>query len=213
MTERREFWENIYTTKPLNDLGWYQAIPHTSLAFIAKLNLNKSSSIIDVGGGDSFLVDYLLAQNYKDISVLDLSSIALDRAKERIGKNWSLINWIHSDIINFDSSKSYVCWHDRATFHFLSIKSDQIKYLKKCRDLINEGGYLLIGTFSRQGPKKCSGISIVQYSIEELKDFFSPYFKFIEGFNIDHTTPSGSKQNYTFCSFQKPETTIKYSKS
>lgn len=208
MTNRNEFWENIYDTKELTDVGWYQAVPITSLKLLKELKIHASSSIIDIGGGDSFLADNLLEKGYLDISILDLSSIALNRAKLRIGKEALKIKWIHSDIIEFNTTKSYDYWHDRAAFHFLTKTSDQNKYIEKCKELIKEKGFLIMGTFSRQGPEKCSGIAITQYSIEELSAKFAPYFKLIKGFNIDHITPSGNTQNYTFCCFQKLKSVI-----
>lgn len=203
MIDRQDFWENIYETKSLTNVGWYQPIPITSLELLSELNISKNSSIIDIGGGDSFLADNLLDQGFNDISVLDVSLKSLDRAKVRIGESAKQIQWIHSDIVKYKSSNQFDCWHDRATFHFLTNTNDQDQYIHNCKQVVKNGGYLIIGTFSKQGPEKCSGIPIVQYSIKELKEKFSAHFQFIKGFNIDHTTPLGGKQNYTFCTFQR----------
>lgn len=203
MTDRQDFWENIYDTKPLTNVGWYQPIPLTALELLSELNIPKTSSIIDIGGGDSFLADNLLEQGFNDISILDVSLKSLDRAKVRIGDSAKQIHWIHSDVVKYKSNNQFDCWHDRATFHFLTNTKDQDQYVRNCKHAVKNGGYLIIGTFSKQGPDKCSGIPIVQYSIEELNEKFSIFFHFIKGFNIDHITPSGTKQNYTFCCFKR----------
>ena len=203
LESKKKHWETIYNTKKLQEVAWYQPVPETSLNFIKATHLAKDSNIIDIGGGDSFLADNLLSQGYTNISVLDISENAIKRAKERLGEKADEVTWIVSDITTFKPSISYDVWHDRAAFHFLTSPEDIQKYLVTMQTAIKPNGFLILGTFSDKGPTKCSGIEIKQYSIEELKAAIPDAFKFIEGKNIDHSTPSGSLQNFTFCKFQK----------
>ncbi|CAM4049358.1 class I SAM-dependent methyltransferase [Gillisia hiemivivida] len=200
---KKKHWETIYDTKKLNEVSWYQAVPETSLNFINSAEVSKDAQIIDIGGGDSFLADNLISIGYTNLSVLDISGNAIERAKKRLRENADEVTWIVSDITDFKPSISYDIWHDRAAFHFLTSSEDIRKYLDTMESAITPNGYLILGTFSENGPTKCSGIEIKQYSIEELKTAIPDTFKFIEGKNIDHPTPSGSMQNFTFCKFQK----------
>jgi 2-polyprenyl-3-methyl-5-hydroxy-6-metoxy-1,4-benzoquinol methylase len=155
-------WETVYNTKSANEVSWTQAIPATSLDFIHSFNLPKSAKIIDVGGGDSKLVDYLLEEGFENITVLDISSKALEKVQKRLGKNATKVNWVVSDIADFEPNTNFDIWHDRATFHFLTTEEQITKYLNIARNAVS--GFLTIGTFSENGPKKCSGLEIKQYN-------------------------------------------------
>lgn len=200
-TERKAHWENIYSTKSLNEVSWYQPTPETSLDFIKKLNLPKDASIIDIGGGDSFLVDNLLALGYTNISVLDISEKAIERAKERLGKEASKVNWIVSDVNDFEPTQQFDLWHDRAAFHFLKDLREIIHYTKIVTKSLSINGYAIIGTFSKTGPLKCSGIEISQYNAEDLITTFKD-LRLIESKSIEHTTPFDTTQNFTFACFE-----------
>lgn len=200
--DRKQHWENIYSTKQLNEVSWYQPTPETSLQFIQELNVPKEASIIDIGGGDSFLVDYLLELGYKNITVLDISKKAIERAKLRLGQKGQNIKWIEADASNFDPQEKYDLWHDRAAFHFLTDEKEIKHYLKSAKKGIKESGNLIIGTFAVDGPKKCSGIEITQYSEESLSNRFYS-FKKINCRNIEHVTPFNTIQKFIFCSFKK----------
>jgi ubiquinone/menaquinone biosynthesis C-methylase UbiE len=200
---KEKHWEAIYATKKLTEVSWYQPKPELSLNLIAKLGLPKSASLIDIGGGDSFLTDYLLESGYADLSVLDISETALQRAKMRLDKKANQVNWIVADAAQFCPTKQFDVWHDRAAFHFLTTEADVASYVKNATQAIKKGGYLIIGTFSENGPKKCSGIEIKQYSTETLALLFNPYFDLVEGFTTDHITPSGAIQNFAFCVMKK----------
>lgn len=200
---REEHWQKIYSTKHLNEVSWYQPIPETSIKLIRQCNLDFTSRIIDIGGGDSFLVDHLLELGFQNITVLDISAEAINRAKKRLGEKANQVNWIVSDILHFNSSIKYDCWHDRAAYHFLTDENDINNYINLASDSINNNGHLIVGTFSEQGPKKCSGIDIKQYSIENLITKFSDKFSNISCENINHNTPFNTTQNFTFCSFSK----------
>lgn len=199
---RKEHWENIYATKQLNEVSWYQPTPETSLQFIEKLKLPKSASIIDIGGGDSFLVDNLIQLGYTNITVLDISKNAIERAKKRLGNDATKIKWIISDVNDFVPDSKYDIWHDRAAFHFLNHKQEIEKYAQTVQNSLAENGQLIIGTFSKSGPLKCSGIEITQYNPEDLELIFSD-FKLAEYLQIEHQTPFDTTQNFTFCRFSK----------
>lgn len=197
----KNHWETVYRTKNPSQVSWTQKIPQTSLSFIKSLNLSKNAPIIDIGGGDSKLVDFLLDEGFTDISVLDISGKALKRAKQRLGKKSENITWIESDITEFKPERSYDLWHDRAAFHFLTDRKKIDKYLETVRKAVD--GYLIIGAFSENGPKKCSGLDIVQYSEETLPQLLKNGFKKLKCITVDHTTPFDTTQNFVFCSFKK----------
>ena len=198
----KEHWETIYKTKQPNEVSWTEQIPSASLEFINKLKIPKTAKIIDIGGGDSKLVDFLLAQGYTDISVLDISKTAIIRAKKRLGDKAKYVKWIISDILDFKPTEKYDLWHDRAAFHFQTEEADIDKYLNIIKNAVI--GWSIIGTFSVDGPKKCSGLNIRQYDEAGLKYLLEKSeFKFLESKRIDHITPNGGVQNFIFCSFSK----------
>lgn len=203
--DREKHWNNIYETKELNEVSWYQPKPATSLQFIEALQLPKSASIIDMGGGDSFLVDHLLAAGFENITVLDISEKAIEKAKYRLGDAAQKVKWVVADAAQFQPEEKYDVWHDRAAFHFLTDEHEISNYLKSAKQHIKPKGLLIVGTFSENGPKKCSGIEIKQYSKEALTARFQDGFEKVECININHETPSGSIQNFTFCKFKKVE--------
>lgn len=200
---RKKHWETIYDTKAVNEVSWYQPLPKTSLDFIQNNALSKDDAIIDIGGGDSFLVDHLLDLGYTNIAVLDISENAIERAKKRLGNKAESVKWIVSDITHFNPTEKYTVWHDRAVFHFLTDASDIEKYQQITASAIADNGKMLIGTFSESGPKKCSGIEIKQYSANLLEETFKTNFKAVECFFENHTTPFDTIQNFVFCSFEK----------
>lgn len=201
--DRKKHWENIYQTKALNEVSWYQPNPSTSIELIEDPAIEKQAKIIDIGGGDSFLVDKLLEKEYTDITVLDISEAAITRAKKRLGNNAEKVKWIISDVSKFEPLEQYDVWHDRAAFHFLTSTEDIDQYIRTINKGIKTGGKLIMGTFNESGPKKCSDIEIKQYSENSLSSIISNGFKKEECFLIDHTTPSGNIQNFLFCKFIK----------
>lgn len=201
--DRHSHWENIYKTKQANEVGWYQPVPLTSLQFLEQFNIPVTAKIIDVGGGDSFFVDHLLDLGYQDITVLDISETAILMAKERLGDAAEKVKWIVTDAADFKTAEKYDFWHDRAAFHFLTRDSEVESYIDTVQQSMNPNGILIIGTFSINGPKKCSGIDIRQYSEESMVAQLKKYFHKVKCFTIDHITPSGATQNYIFCSFRK----------
>lgn len=197
---RKEHWEHVYATKQPHEVSWTQAIPQTSLDLIHSFNLPKSAAIIDIGGGDSRLADFLLDEGYEDITVLDISAIALEKAKQRLGDKAAKIKWIVADITEFEPDRQYDVWHDRAVFHFLTT-AEQVAQYKAIVDKAAKG-YLIIGTFAEDGPTKCSGLEVHQYSAVQLAGTFSRSFEKINCKAEDHTTPFHTIQHFTFCSFR-----------
>jgi SAM-dependent methyltransferase len=204
--DRKKHWEKIYQTKDLKDVSWFQPTPETSLNFFKQFNVPITAKIIDIGGGDSFLVDHLLKLGYQDISVLDISMAAIDRAKQRLGDKAKNVKWIVADVATFKPTEKYDFWHDRAAFHFLTDETEISNYLQTAQENINSKGLLVIGTFSEQGPKKCSGIEIKQYSETTMTDRLKKFFEKIKCITVDHKTPFDTIQNFVFCSFRKLQT-------
>lgn len=200
---RKKHWENIYQTKALNEVSWFEPKPETSLEFFKQFKIPTTAKVIDIGGGDSFLVDNLLALGYTDVTVLDISETALERAKKRLGKLAAGVKWIVADAATFKPTEKYDFWHDRAAYHFLTEEDEITNYLETVQNNLSTNGILVIGTFSEQGPKKCSGIEIKQYSESSMTDILSQHFEKIKCITIDHKTPFGTVQNFVFCSFRK----------
>jgi len=199
--ERQIHWDSVYETKQPGEVSWTQEKPKTSLDLIQYLNLDKKAKIIDIGGGDSKLADHLLDEGYENITVLDISAKALEKAKLRLGKRAEKIKWIVSDITDFEPTTTYDLWHDRATFHFLTNNAEIKKYI----DIVHRSvsGFLVIATFSDNGPQKCSGLTIKQYNEDQLvKQFISDFDK-LRCFREDHITPFNTLQNFQFCSFNR----------
>jgi SAM-dependent methyltransferase len=204
--DRKKHWENIYQNKSIDEVSWYQSTPTASLDLVKQFKLPKTVKIIDLGGGDSFFVDHLLNLGYQDITVLDISEKAIERAKQRLGEKAGRVKWIITDAAQFHSSEKFGLWHDRATFHFLTDKQEIENYLDRARRNIIPAGYLVIGTFSELGPKKCSGIDIKQYSERSMTNLLKNFFKKIKCISIDHKTPFNTIHNFIFCSFRRLET-------
>ncbi len=199
--DKKKHWETVYETKNPDEVSWTQETPKTSLEFIQSFGLKKTAKIIDIGGGDSKLVDYLLNEGFENITVLDISAKSLEKAKNRLGKRANKVNWLVSDILEFEPNMTFDIWHDRAAFHFLTTSEQIKKYLKTARKSVS--GYLILGTFSQNGPKKCSGLEIKQYNEAELTSEFEDGFEKIRCLTEDHLTPFDTKQNFLFCSFKR----------
>lgn len=202
-TLKKEHWEKIYCTKQENEVSWFQQYPKTSMDFVELFNLKKDSAIIDIGGGDSHFVDALLKEGFTNVTVLDISANAIERAKVRLGENAQKVKWIVADVTEFIPTEKYDFWHDRAAFHFLINENDADHYVEIANKAINNNGILILGTFSVNGPKKCSGLDIKQYSEESMSAKFERYFRRVKCITEDHQTPFNTIQNFLFCSFKK----------
>jgi SAM-dependent methyltransferase len=201
MNDNVSHWENVYANKQPDEVSWTQEKPGTSLEFIRGFNVPKSARIIDVGGGDSKLVDFLLDEGFTDVTVLDISENALHRARARLGERAKRVKWIVADITQFEPSEAYDVWHDRATFHFLTTREQIRTYIATASRAVN--GYVVIGTFSDCGPTRCSGLDIKQYTESELQEELQHGFEKIRCITEDHITPFNTVQNFLFCGFRR----------
>lgn len=199
--DRHQHWEAVYETKTPEQVSWTQEIPETSLNFINSFGASKDARIIDIGGGDSNLVDFLLEEGFTNVTVLDISGKALERAKKRLGEKAKQVQWIVGDITNFKPTAPYDIWHDRAVFHFLTAPNDIESYISLTNNFVKH--HMVIGTFSKTGPLKCSGLEITQYSETSLSLTFDEHFEKTAGLEEVHTTPFNTTQNFVFCSFKK----------
>ncbi len=199
----KEHWDDVWTRKKSDKVSWYQEDPNTSIEMILSTNSSSDAEIIDVGGGDSKLVDKLLELDFKNISVLDISEKALERSKQRLGQKANTVKWIECDIREFDSEDKFDIWHDRALLHFLTSEGDVQNYVKLIKKFVKDGGYLIISSFSTLGPIMCSGLDTKQYSEESLKKLFSDGFKHIKSFENAHVTPNKTSQIFIYSIFKK----------
>lgn len=201
--ERKEHWENVFATKTEKEVSWYQQYPKTSIDFITALHLPLEAKIIDIGGGDSYLMDALLDLGYTNLTLLDISAKAIERVKSRLGEKASKVTFMISDVLNFEPTEQYDFWHDRACFHFLTKANDIEKYSKIVSRAMANDGELFMGTFSDNGPKKCSGLEITQYNMESLRFVFERDFELSGCFTETHQTPFDTTQDFLFCGFKR----------
>ena len=203
---KKQHWETVFTSKKIDEVSWYQQTPQDSINFIEQLELPNTAAIIDVGGGDSFLADNLVDKGYSNITVLDISSAAIKRAKQRLGRKAAKVKWIVADVLEFTDTIKYDCWHDRAAFHFFT-KEDEVKsYLSIAQQHLNTNNKLIIGTFSTDGPEKCSSLPVKRYNENLLISALQHWFTKIYSVTTNHTTPFKTLQNFLFCSFKKLST-------
>ena len=200
---KEEYWENVHSKKSEKEVSWFQKYPTDSIELIKSLNLNLNANIIDVGAGESRLVDNLIELGFTNIDVLDISVCAIKKAKRRLGKKSSIINWIVSDVNEFIPTKKYDLWHDRAAFHFLTSKKHIKNYISLTSNNISTNGKLILATFSLNGPMKCSGLDVTRYSKESLIKEFKNHFTLINSFITSHLTPFNTFQEFLFISFKK----------
>ncbi len=193
-------WEKIYTEKAPDAVSWYRPHLETSLALIEQAAVDRSASVIDVGGGESTLVDDLLARGYENITVLDVSQTAVDADRKRLGEASDRVHWLVADISKVDLQPSaYDVWHDRAVFHFLTAKSDRAAYIGQVVRSVRPGGHVIISTFGPEGPTKCSGLEVVRYDAESLHREFGVHFRLLESSKELHRTPFGTVQQFLYC--------------
>ncbi len=198
---QKHHWENIYDSKVETDLSWFQTYPATSMNFVTSFQLPLTANIIDIGGGDSHFVDALLDKGYLNIWVLDISANAIERSKKRLGEKAIKVHWIVSDGTDFLPSVKFDFWHDRAAFHFLTTEEKIDKYVSTAANAIKEKAFLILGTFSVNGPKKCSGLEVVRYSEVSMSARFDAVFDRIKCIEENHVTPFNTVQSFLFCSF------------
>ena len=199
----KNHWENIYQNKNEDEVSWFQKTPNTSIEIINSIKIKKQSKIIDVGSGRSRLFKNLIELGYNNLTYLDISESAAKKSKIFLGQESKNREWIVEDILNFEPKQNFDVWHDRAVFHFLTDQNQIKKYVDLVSRNISNNGYLIIGTFSEQGPLKCSGLEVSRYSESLIKTTFIESFTLLNSFKIDHSTPFNTTQNFLFSVLKK----------
>ncbi len=193
--DRADHWDATYTERGAEDVSWFQSEPHTSLALFDALGVRRDAAVIDVGGGASALVDRLVTHGYVDLTVLDISPVALDLARDRVG-DAAKVEWVVSDVLTWAPERRYDLWHDRAVFHFLTDPDDRAAYLATLTEAVPTGAVIL-ATFAPDGPETCSGLPVARYGPDELADLL-PDFDVVAARRDVHVTPWGAEQPFTF---------------
>jgi SAM-dependent methyltransferase len=193
-------WERIYRTKKASQLSWYRAHLEKSGELIAAAAEGRDACIIDVGGGQSTLVDDLLERGYRRVSVLDISQRAMEVTRERLGERARRVSWLVGDIRTMDLPKGrYDVWHDRAVFHFLTDSADRQAYVRQVKDAVKLGGHVIVASFGPEGPLTCSGLDVVRYDAKSLHDEFGVQFQLVQHLTEEHRTPFGTTQQFVYC--------------
>jgi len=200
--DRQSHWNAVYSSKAETDVSWFQQTPAPSLESLARVQARRGDAIIDIGGGESRLVDSLLADGFKSLTVLDLSATALAHARARLGDRGDRVTWIAADATTWQPPQSYDVWHDRAAFHFLTAESDQQAYLDRLKQSLNPRGHVIFGTFAPDGPEKCSGLPVVRHDSDSLARLLGTSFALIDWRRHDHVTPWGAVQKFQFSTFR-----------
>ena len=197
-------WEQVYAGKAVNQVSWFQAHPEYSLRLIHATGLDRDAAIIDVGGGASTLVDDLLADGYRDLTVLDLSGTALASARARLGEPAAAVHWIEADITQIElPDRRYDLWHDRAVFHFLTEAREREVYVRTVLRAVKPGGHVIVASFAEDGPERCSGLPIVRYRPDSLHAEFGDAFTLLRHETEAHQTPAGKVQQFVYCYCRK----------
>lgn len=195
-----DHWENVYRSKNFDAVSWYAPHLGESLRLIEQLYPDKTAAIVDIGGGESTLVDDLLQRHYLDVSVLDISGTAIEFTKRRLGAKATHVSWHVGDITQYDfGAKKFDLWHDRAVFHFLTDPAARQSYVELVRRSVKPGGYVLMATFGPSGPLQCSGLNVVRYDEQGLHHEFGDGFKLLGSELEQHHTPMGTDQQFLYC--------------
>lgn len=198
---RKEHWDTIYTTMAATEVSWYQPEPQVSLDLI-EMASPAHGRIIDVGGGASLLSDRLLDAKFQKIAVLDISAVALERARIRLGERAELVKWIEADVRSGTDLGEFDVWHDRAVFHFLTDEEERTRYVELASRTLPIGGHLIVGTFALDGPPRCSGLEVCRYNAATLGQELGPAFSLVHHIEHTHTTPAGKPQQFCFGLFR-----------
>ncbi|MBF0335095.1 MAG: class I SAM-dependent methyltransferase [Alphaproteobacteria bacterium] len=207
MTDRGAHWQDVYAGKAETEVSWFQPRPAVSLDFIAHGGFGPEARIVDVGGGASTLVDALLDQGFRDLTVLDIAPAALDRAKARLGGRAAGVDWVAADVGAWRPSAAFDLWHDRAVFHFLTDEDDRRAYRATLAAALRPGGQAILATFAPDGPERCSGLPVRRWSADELAAEFAPHFTLAESLAHEHVTPAGKVQRFTWVRLASPSAT------
>ena len=198
--DAKTHWEKVYTTKAPDQVSWYRPHLETSIVLIERSVSVRSASIIDIGGGESTLVDDLLARGFQNVTVLDVSQVAIDATKQRLGQVAGRVQWVTADITGVQlHPAAYDVWHDRAVFHFLTAPEQRAAYVRQVARSVKAGGHVIVSTFGPEGPTKCSGLDVVRYDAESLHEEFGTRFRLVESSKELHETPFGTTQQFLYC--------------
>jgi len=204
MQTMESHWEQVYSSKPVDAVSWYQPQATTSLTMIAEAGLPRTAPVIDVGGGASTLVDGLLDAGRGNLTVLDLSAAALRAARQRLGARAESVQWIEGDVTRVRlPDAAYALWHDRAVFHFLIEAEDRARYLMQLYRALVADGQVLMATFAPDGPTRCSGLPVKQYSAATLTAELGEKFELVDERREAHVTPGGQVQRFQYCRFRR----------
>lgn len=199
MDDRFSHWEKVYATRNTHEVSWYQIRPEVSLGLIAKLGLRANDPIIDVGGGASSLVDHLIDLGHTDLTVLDISTAAIDAVKARLGARAESVRWLAGDITREKPAGPYRLWHDRAVFHFLTKAEDRRTYIGTLAAVVPAGSHAIIATFAEDGPERCSNLPVCRYSPSHLAAVIGADFTLVESLRETHITPAQGAQKFIYC--------------
>jgi 2-polyprenyl-3-methyl-5-hydroxy-6-metoxy-1,4-benzoquinol methylase len=200
VNDAKAHWERVYTTRAPDQVSWYRPHLEASLALVEQAAGGVSARIIDVGGGESTLVDDLLARGYLNVAVLDISQTAIEVTKKRLKQFADRVHWITADITAVELAPSaYDVWHDRAVFHFLNTTEKRVAYVNNVARSVKKGGHIIVSTFGPEGPAKCSGLEVMRYDAESLHGQFGTRFRLVESFKQLHQTPLGTTQQFLYC--------------
>ncbi|MEW9919643.1 trans-aconitate 2-methyltransferase [Marimonas sp. MJW-29] len=199
----KDHWDTVYSEKSQSQLSWHQDDPTASVKLCTLAGITPATSVIDIGGGRSPLAAQLVDKGLKDITVLDISRVALEKAREAMGGNAARITWTVADITRWTPTRTYDIWHDRAVFHFLTVTADQEAYLARMKRALGSGGHAIIATFAPDGPETCSGLPVMRYSPDSLSERLGPGYTRLADRAIRHETPWGSAQSFQFSLFRR----------
>lgn len=200
---RKDHWNQVYQTKAPDDVSWFQPQPAISLKLIEASGVGKKAGVIDVGGGASLLVDFLLDAGFSKLAVLDLSAVALEHARRRLGKRADSVQWLEADVTNFQPARQFALWHDRAVFHFLTDKADRQRYVQTLQRTLTPDGHVIIATFAVDGPLKCSGLEVSRYDAASICAELGAEFQMVEQASETHTTPWQTEQHFSYFRFAR----------
>lgn len=200
-----QHWDAIYQADPGHTGSWFQSGPEVSLRMLNAADVGPADSVVDVGGGESRLVDRLVERGFRDLSVLDVSAAALQTTRHRLGSTAPRVQWLVQDVLTWQPTRRYDVWHDRAVFHFLTTDSARASYRSVLETAMNPGGHVVIGTFAADGPEQCSRLPVARYSPEALAAQFDNRFRVLTTEREDHHTPAGTVQPFTWIALTKKE--------
>lgn len=201
--QRKGHWEQVYATRAVDEVSWFQPDPNCSMRLIQAAKIGKTEPLIDIGGGASRLVDALMDADYVDLSVLDISGRALTLTQDRLSARASRVQWLETDVTAFTPPRRYALWHDRAVFHFLVSKADRELYKRRLEHGLRPGGHLIIATFALDGPERCSNLPVRRYSVDRLAAELGAAYQLQESLDEIHLTPAKKEQRFVYCRFQK----------